>query len=152
MSIGNRQIGWSQESNLLWEISKQLDRTLSVLCTGPCPTTTTTTTAPLCNYLYEGTLTVGEIETNFGYAESIHGSISPLNSNFTVLIWDSSKSLFQLTLLTEECYSTIDVYINGIKYTLSSDNGYYVLEPISNPFPVVGETCIVQICPGDLCV
>lgn len=44
MAIGNRQIGWSQEDNLLWEISKQLDRINSVLCTGPCPTTTTSTT------------------------------------------------------------------------------------------------------------
>jgi hypothetical protein len=44
MAIGNKQIGWSQESNLLWDISKQLDRLLNVLCTGPCPTTTTTTT------------------------------------------------------------------------------------------------------------
>lgn len=44
MAIGNKQIGWSQESNLLWEISKQLDRTISQMCTGPCPTTTTTTT------------------------------------------------------------------------------------------------------------
>jgi len=41
--ISAKQIGWSQESNLLWEISKQLDRALSVLCTGPCTTTTTTT-------------------------------------------------------------------------------------------------------------
>ena len=46
MSIGNRQIGWSQEDNLLWEISKQLDRMNSILCTGPCPTTTSTTTLP----------------------------------------------------------------------------------------------------------
>jgi hypothetical protein len=46
MSIGNKQIGWSQESNLLWEISRQLDRINSVVCTAPCPTTTTTTTAP----------------------------------------------------------------------------------------------------------
>lgn len=44
MSIGNRQIGWSQEENLLWEISRQLDRTLAFMCTGGCPTTTTTTT------------------------------------------------------------------------------------------------------------
>ncbi len=44
MSIGNRQIGWSQESNLLWEISRQLDRLNSQMCTGDCPTTTTTTT------------------------------------------------------------------------------------------------------------
>jgi hypothetical protein len=45
MAIGNKQIGWSQEENLLWQISKQLDRMHSILCTGPCPTTTTTTTA-----------------------------------------------------------------------------------------------------------
>jgi hypothetical protein len=44
MAIGNRQIGWSQEENLLWEISRQLDRINSQMCVGPCPTTTTTTT------------------------------------------------------------------------------------------------------------
>jgi hypothetical protein len=44
MAIGNKQIGWSQESNLLWEISKQLDDMTSIMCTGDCPTTTTTTT------------------------------------------------------------------------------------------------------------
>ena len=44
MSIPNKQIGWSQEENLLWQISKELDRMISAMCTGPCPTTTTTTT------------------------------------------------------------------------------------------------------------
>jgi hypothetical protein len=44
MSIAPKQIGWSQESNLLWEISKQLDRLNTQMCTGGCPTTTTTTT------------------------------------------------------------------------------------------------------------
>jgi hypothetical protein len=58
MAIGNRGIGWSQEENLLWEVSRQLDRMNSILC--PCPittttsttivpTTTTTTTIPLVN-------------------------------------------------------------------------------------------------------
>ena len=42
--IAPKQIGWSQQSNLLWEISRQLDRINSVVCTGPCPTTTSTTT------------------------------------------------------------------------------------------------------------
>lgn len=42
--IPNKQIGWSNESNLLWEISKQLDRAIAVTCTGDCPTTTTTST------------------------------------------------------------------------------------------------------------
>jgi hypothetical protein len=44
MAIPAKQIGWSQQSNLLWEISKQLDTTISLMCTGDCPTTTTTTT------------------------------------------------------------------------------------------------------------
>ena len=44
MAIPNKQIGWSGRANLLWAISKQLDRINSVLCTGPCPTTTTTST------------------------------------------------------------------------------------------------------------
>jgi UDP-N-acetylmuramoylalanine-D-glutamate ligase len=44
MGIGNRQIGWSNESNLLWNISKQLDRLIKV--TGTNLTTTTTTTSP----------------------------------------------------------------------------------------------------------
>jgi len=147
--IAPRQIGWSEKANLLWEISKQLDRAIAVLCTGPCPTP-----PPLCNYLYEGTLTVGEFETNFGYVESIHGSITPLNSNFTALIWDSSKNIMGLGLLTEECYSTMDVYINGTKYTFIVENFYesYRLDFItSNPFPTTGETCIIQICPGELC-
>ena len=54
MSIGNRGIGWTQEENLLWEVSRQLDRTISFLCTGPCPPTTTTTTtlSPLVNTNY----------------------------------------------------------------------------------------------------
>lgn len=44
MRVSNKQIGWSQEANLLWEISRELDRINSTLCTGPCPTTTSTTT------------------------------------------------------------------------------------------------------------
>jgi hypothetical protein len=44
MAIGNKQIGWSNESNLLWEVSRELDRLIGFMCTLPCPTTTTTTT------------------------------------------------------------------------------------------------------------
>ena len=38
-----KQIGWSVEANLLWEISKQLDQLIKV--TASLTTTTTTTTA-----------------------------------------------------------------------------------------------------------
>ena len=43
MAIPARQIGWSQKSNLLWQISKQLEYLTGVLYKGT--TTTTTTTA-----------------------------------------------------------------------------------------------------------
>jgi len=43
MGIAPKQIGWSQESNLLWQISNQLDRLIKV--TASVSTTTTTTTA-----------------------------------------------------------------------------------------------------------
>jgi hypothetical protein len=54
MGIPNRQIGWSNESNLLWQISKQLEQlikltgqlvdTTTTTSTTIAPTTTTTTT------------------------------------------------------------------------------------------------------------
>jgi uncharacterized protein (TIGR02145 family) len=43
MAIPSRQIGWSTQSNLLWQISKQLER-LTCVTAGGCGTTTTTTT------------------------------------------------------------------------------------------------------------
>ena len=45
MAIPSRQIGWSQKSNLLWQISKQLEYLTGVLYKGTT-TTTTTTSAP----------------------------------------------------------------------------------------------------------
>jgi hypothetical protein len=41
----NKQIGWSQESNLLWEVSRQLEKLTKVI--GSLPTTTTTTTTTI---------------------------------------------------------------------------------------------------------
>jgi hypothetical protein len=53
MGTFNKEIGWSVESNLLWEINKQLDELIKVTAsltttttTTVAPTTTTTTTAP----------------------------------------------------------------------------------------------------------
>ena len=48
MAIPSRQIGWSTEDNLLWQISKQLEQLTNVTakaCTN-CTTTTSTTAAP----------------------------------------------------------------------------------------------------------
>ena len=47
MAIPSKQIGQSAEANLLWQISKQLERLIQVIGAGNTyPTTTTTTTAP----------------------------------------------------------------------------------------------------------
>ena len=51
MAIPSRQIGWSTKANLLWQISKQLER-LTCVTAGGCGTTTTTTTTapgPICD-------------------------------------------------------------------------------------------------------
>lgn len=45
MAIPSRQIGWGNEANLLWRISKQLDKTIHILTC--CTTTSTTTIAPV---------------------------------------------------------------------------------------------------------
>jgi hypothetical protein len=49
MAIPSRQIGWGTKSNLLWEISKQLERLTGVVGRNipPSTTTTTTTTVPV---------------------------------------------------------------------------------------------------------
>jgi hypothetical protein len=46
MGIPNKQIGWSQESNLLWQISNQLDQLIKVTASLTTTTTTTTTASP----------------------------------------------------------------------------------------------------------
>lgn len=47
MAIPSRQIGSSATDNLLWQISKQLERLINVTAAGNTyPTTTTTTTTP----------------------------------------------------------------------------------------------------------
>ena len=47
MAIPSRQIGWGTQANLLWQISKQLERLICVAaCECPTTTTTTSTEAP----------------------------------------------------------------------------------------------------------
>jgi hypothetical protein len=53
MAIPSRGIGWSEQSNLLWQISKELER-LTCVMAGGCTTTTTTTTSAITNYNVAG--------------------------------------------------------------------------------------------------
>lgn len=45
MSIPSRQIGWSTKSNLLWQISKQLEALSGIMYNRGNTTTTTTSTS-----------------------------------------------------------------------------------------------------------
>jgi hypothetical protein len=45
MAIPAKQIGWSQKSNLLWQISKQLEILTGVLYSSTSSTTTTTSSS-----------------------------------------------------------------------------------------------------------
>jgi len=65
MAIGNRQIGWSQESNLLWNISAQIQKLISVISKSLAPkykVYTALLTQSGGNdpqSIYEGELTIG---------------------------------------------------------------------------------------------
>jgi len=84
MAIPSRQIGWGTEDNLLWQISKQLERLTCVTAGGCGAITTTTTTTILPSYkVYtailsqdiEGVVTVqSEFENTLG---NINFSTSP---------------------------------------------------------------------------
>jgi uncharacterized protein (TIGR02145 family) len=60
MAIPPKQIGWSQKSNLLWEVSRELDRLLSVIGgQGNTVTNTTTVTTTLCFNCVETPVVIG---------------------------------------------------------------------------------------------
>ena len=65
MAIPSRQIGWSTKSNLLWQISKQLERLLCVTANN-CSTTTTTTTAGCIPTVWAYTVTAEDVENATG--------------------------------------------------------------------------------------
>lgn len=76
MAIPSRQIGWSTQSNLLWQISKQLQELYKNIVV-PTTTTTSTTLAPLPFY---GTIYWGATDT---IACSLSGTINAAGSSFT---------------------------------------------------------------------
>ena len=65
MAIPSRQIGWGTKSNLLWQISKQLEY-LTKVTANCCSTTTTTTTAACISTEWEYTVTGDDVENATG--------------------------------------------------------------------------------------
>ena len=67
MAIPSRQIGWSTKSNLLWQISKQLEALSGIMYnrgTTPTTTTTTTTVAPTTTTTSTSTSTTTSTSTS----------------------------------------------------------------------------------------
>ena len=76
MAIPSRQIGWSTKSNLLWQISKQLEY-LTKVTANCCSTTTTTTTVACINTVWEYIITQEMIDNatgNTGIVITVNGT------------------------------------------------------------------------------
>lgn len=154
MGIAPRQIGWSTEANLLWQISKTLDDIIQISCCTPTTTTTTTayitttttTTCIGCNSIME----VGSPEeTVFGYVSGAFGTLTPDCPNVFYIIWD--KGLLGILIISDVCCPEVVVEINGQTYALAFEINIegacsYILVDIANPFPGVGETCTISLC------
>ena len=131
MAIPSKQIGWSQESNLLWEISKQLDRLIKVVsATGGGPGTT----PGIDDVLSQNQLltTNRSIELSSNKLE-----INPSTGNSVYLNLDPSSGVTSLegTDTTVKGTGTITLALNGTggyinidgavtTPTVSSDDGY----------------------------
>jgi hypothetical protein len=70
MGIISKQIGWSQEANLLWEILRELNSIDTVMCKNDCivpiPTTTSTTTIDT-NCISYTLNNLDPVDTTFSY-------------------------------------------------------------------------------------
>lgn len=75
MAIPNKQIGWSNESNLIWEISRQLEQLIGVANAISMTTTTTTTLAPYKVYTALLTQNGGDPPTAIVLENTLGGSI-----------------------------------------------------------------------------
>lgn len=81
MAIPSRQIGWGTQANLLWQISKQLERLICVAsCKCPSTTTTTTTIEPT-------TTTTTTVINSFCYTIECSGSFE-----FSYILPDGTPS------------------------------------------------------------
>lgn len=157
MGIAPRQIGWSTEANLLWQISKTLDDIIQISCCTPTTTTTTTayitttttTTCIGCNSIME----VGSpIEGYYGYVYNSFGTLTPDCPDIYGLLWNDG--ILSIFIISDVCCPEVVVEINGQTYALAFDISNsnlegvcpYILVDIANPFPGVGETCTISLC------
>jgi len=118
-------------------------------CNGTVITTTTQyCEGPLCNT----TLTVGSpVPTVFGYYSGAFGGLSPACSDTIGLYWEEAIPNTLQLYVSVDYGSSVIVEIDGAQYTMTALGAgppfwYYFLQLDTNPFPAVGETCVVRIC------
>ena len=147
MGVPNRQIGWSQESNLLWQISKQLDKASCQLCTisGTSGTSGTSPTLPgsisyglfaqtanstmITNTTVESSLINGGVGTltvpanGFSVGDSfraVFGGVMNANNNQTIRIRMKSGSVLLLDSGLQNLGSSVidDVWSLNVDFTI----------------------------------
>lgn len=128
MAIRAKQIGWSQESNLLWQISYQLDRLIQV-AGGPYTTSTTTTTTTaypsFALVYYMGSY--NETTPCAGLPVSGNPNYSGTNDPFALIQIFSDAALTTPTIMSN----------GGGYYTFSYDGGATLFSAEFNGFGIV---------------
>lgn len=122
MAIPNKQIGWSGRANLLWAISKQLDILNTQMCTGPCPTTTTTTTAILpLRMLFSNIIQVDAIVGD-------SSNVANWNTYFQLPSFGTPFTSVSVTGNEVKLYGGSNIIIKEMLFDQEDELGTYLLE------------------------
>jgi hypothetical protein len=119
MAIRAKQIGWSQESNLLWQISYQLDRLIQV-AGGPYTTTSTSTSTTTTTTTAPPSFSVRYYMGSYDATTPCAGLPVSGNPNYS----STSNPLLLSQLFSDAALTTATIMSNGGGYyTFSYDSG-----------------------------
>lgn len=130
MAIPSRQIGWSTNANLLWTISKELDRLICVR-SGGCTTTTTTAVPPNLWSFVPAEISVFPVDST-GYT-LYEGAWTNYDDGQTVDTFPLAGEFYNNNVSDVACYL--------------STNGYMIF-PNAN-FSIYGNQQDLFLTPGD---
>jgi uncharacterized protein (TIGR02145 family) len=144
--IPRKQIGFSNEENLLWEISRQLDRAFVVMRTSGAitttttsSTTTTTTTTLFCENCVEATVVIGTQtwqKCNLNVTTYRNGDVIPFASNETE--WNNYEALVEGVWCYYD-YNPDNEAIYGKLYNRVAVNDPRGLAPVGQHIPTTPE-------------
>lgn len=143
MAIPSRQIGWSTKSNLLWQISKQLEALSGIMYNRGNPTTTTTTTtvAPTTTTTSTSTSTTTSTSTSTSTTTTTT-TLPPVTYYYNVTGYSCGTPCNNIGALTA---SSIGIPLTiGLFYNNPENRGYSfeILEeisPVGGTYDLTGE-------------